>query len=108
MNSTELWNRMDTIFMNFKNSKTSDPPKLLLNLIDKLNLRDKYVAPSNLSKYYTKKIIKSHVRTINWKFQLQHGMKNLNHLMDHTLHQMFKIILNIYLKNTEKRLLIFL
>ena len=51
--------------MNFKNSKTSDPPKLLLNLIDKLNLRDKYVAPSNLSKYYTKKIIKSHVRTIN-------------------------------------------
>ena len=53
MNSTELWNRMDTIFMNFKNSKTTDPPKLLLNLIDKLNLRDKYVAPSNLSKYYT-------------------------------------------------------
>ena len=28
---------MDTIFMNSKNSKTSDPQRLLLNLTDKLN-----------------------------------------------------------------------
>ena len=36
---------MDTIFMNSKNSKTSDPYKLLLNLSDKLELKrsDKYV-----------------------------------------------------------------
>ena len=32
MNSTKLWNRMDTIFMNSKSSKTSDPNRLLLNL----------------------------------------------------------------------------
>ena len=37
---------MDTIFMNSKNSKTSDPYRLLLYLTDKINLKrsDKYVA----------------------------------------------------------------
>ena len=30
---------MDTIFMNSENSKTSDPHRLLLNLIDKINLK---------------------------------------------------------------------
>ena len=37
---------MDTIFMNSRNSKTSDPHWLLLNLLDKINLKrsDKYVA----------------------------------------------------------------
>ena len=53
---------MDTIFMNSENSKTSDPLRLLLNLLDKINLKrsDKYVALSNLSIYYTwKNITKS-------------------------------------------------
>ena len=42
---------MDTIFMNFENSKTSDPRRLLLNLSHKIDLRmkDKYLAVSNLS-----------------------------------------------------------
>ena len=30
---------MDTIFMNFKNSETSDPQRLPLNLTDKINLK---------------------------------------------------------------------
>ena len=30
---------MDTIFMNFENSKISDPQRLLLNLSDKINLK---------------------------------------------------------------------
>ena len=48
---------MDTIFTNSKNSKTSDPHRLLLNLTDKINLKwsDKYVALWNLSIYYTLK-----------------------------------------------------
>ena len=46
---------MNTIFMNSKNSKTSYPHRLLLNLTDKIDLRrkDKYIALSNLSIYYT-------------------------------------------------------
>ena len=45
MNSIKLQNRMDTIFLNFENSKTSDPHKLLRNLLDKINSKrsDKYV-----------------------------------------------------------------
>ena len=48
---------MDTIFKNSRNSKTSDFHKLLLNLLDKTNLkrRDKYVALLNVSIYYTRK-----------------------------------------------------
>ena len=55
MNSIKLKNRMDTIIMNPKNSKISDPERLLLSLSDKINLKisEKYVALSNLSTYYT-------------------------------------------------------
>ena len=38
INSIKLWDRMDTIFMNSENSKTSDPHRLLLSLSDKVNL----------------------------------------------------------------------
>ena len=66
--------------MNSKNSTTSDPHRLLLNLTDKIDLKrkDKYIALSSLSIYYTWKNIKSRVKTISLKYQLQHGMKNLN------------------------------
>ena len=47
--------------MNSKNSKTSDPRRLLLNLTDKIDLRRKYkyVALSNLSIYYIWKNIEN-------------------------------------------------
>ena len=50
---------MNTIFMNSKNSKTSDPRIVLLNLTDKIDLtrKDKYIALSNLSIYSTWKNI---------------------------------------------------
>ena len=60
VNSIKFYNsRMDTIFMNFKNSKTYDVHRILLSLSDKINLKgsDKYVALSNLSIYYTLKNI---------------------------------------------------
>ena len=46
--------------MNFENSKTCDCHRLLINLSDKINLKskDKYIALSNLSIYYTWKNIK--------------------------------------------------
>ena len=51
---------MNTMFMSSKNSKTSDLYRLLLNLTDKIVLKrkDKYIALSNLSIYYTWKNIK--------------------------------------------------
>ena len=68
---------MDIIFMNFGNSKTSDPHRLLLNPSDKVNLTrsDKYVALSNLSIY-----MENHKKTTHLKYHLQHGMKNWNRL----------------------------
>ena len=55
MNSVQLQSRMDTIFMKYKNSKTSDPHRLLLNLAGKINLKrsDTYVALTNPNIYYT-------------------------------------------------------
>ena len=48
------------------------------------------------------KIQKSNLRTINLKCQLQHGMKNLNYVMDHILYQIFKINVSISLKTWRK------
>ena len=56
--------------MNSENSKATDPHRLLLNLIDKINLKrsDKYVALSNLSIYYAWKNIKRSYK--NNKFRI--------------------------------------
>ena len=52
---------METIFMNSKNSKTSEPHRFKLDLTDKLNLKNtnKNMALANLSICYTWKNIKS-------------------------------------------------
>ena len=51
---------MHIIFMNSKNSKSSDPHRGSLNLTDKVDLRrkKKHIALANLSIYYTWKNIK--------------------------------------------------
>ena len=61
---------MNTTFMNSENSKTSDPHRLSLNLTDKRDLRqkDKDIALSNLSIYYTWKNIKRSYK--NNKFEI--------------------------------------
>ena len=55
--------------MNFENRKTSDPRRLLLNLLDKINLKrsDKYVVLWNLSNYYTWKNIKKPYKSNQFK-----------------------------------------
>ena len=51
---------MDTIFINTKNSKTSDSHRFRLYFIDKLDLRrNKTIALADLSIYYTWENIKS-------------------------------------------------
>ena len=91
---------MNTVFMNSENSKTCDPRRLSLNLTDKIDLRikDKYIALSSLSIYYTLENIKKSYKNKSHivKYQLGHGIKNLNYLIDHILYQIFKIILNLY------------
>ena len=99
---------MDTVFMNSGNSKTSNPHRLLLNLLDKINLKrsDTYVALSNLSIYYIQKNIKMSYNnnkfkisapTWNKEFELPDGSYSVSYIQYY-----FKYIL----KNMEKRLII--
>ena len=56
-----VYYKMETIFINTENSKTSEPHKFRLNLTGRLNLKNpnKNIALANLSRYYTWKNIKS-------------------------------------------------
>ena len=76
---------MDTIFINSENSNTPKPQVLILKLTNKLDLRigEKTIALTNLSIYYTWKIIKSSYNnnkleisapTWNNKFELPGGL----------------------------------
>ena len=80
--------------MNSENSKTSDPHRLLLNLTDKIDLRrkDKYIALSNLSIYYTWKNIKKSYKnnkfkisapTWNEEFELPDGSYSVSDIEDY-------------------------
>ena len=88
--SSSVYNtyKMETFFMNTKNSKTSEPHKFKYNLIDKLDLKNpnKNMALANLSIYYTWKNIKSiynnnkfkiFVPTWNDTFDLPDGLYNI-------------------------------
>lgn len=65
------------IFMNKENSKANEPQKIVLNLSQKLDLRNsiKDVTLQNMSKYYTWKNIKQRYK--NKKLKII-GMMNLN------------------------------
>ena len=74
--------------------ETSDPYRLLLNLSDKIDLkrRDKYVALSNLSIYYTRKNIKKSYKnnklkisapTWNDKFELPDGSYSVSDIQNY-------------------------
>ena len=55
MSSIKVKYKTNTISMNSKNSETPDPHRPLLNLSNKIDLKrkDKYVALSDLSIYFT-------------------------------------------------------
>ena len=103
---------MDIIFlllMNSKNSKTSDPHKLLLNLTDKIHLgrSDIYVALSNLNIYYTWENRKTSYKnnkfkisapTWNDEFELPDGSYSISDI---------QVYFELVLKRHGKRLLSF-
>ena len=81
---------MGTIFMNSKNSETSNPHRLLIKLKYKINLKrsDKYVALSNLK-------FKISAPTQNEEFELPDGSYFMSDIQDY---------LNLsWRKNLERR-----
>ena len=94
MHSTNVYDiyKMETFFMNTKNSKTSELNRFKYNLIDKLDLRNpnKNMALANLSIYYTWKNVKSiykenKILTPTWsqKFDLLDGSYNIPEIQDY-------------------------
>ena len=67
-----MWKKIDTRFVNYKNSGTSDNHRLLHNLADKINLKrsDKYVSLSNLTIHYTLRNIKNSQRSNKFKMSV--------------------------------------
>ena len=89
--------------MNTENSKTDEPHRFRLSLLDKINLKDpnKNMVLANLSIYYTSKNIKSAYSNNRFKVLLQHGMINSICLMDHILLQTSKTTMNLSSRNTR-------
>ena len=94
---------MSTIFMDSKNSKTSDLYRLVLSLTYKTDLRgdSKRIALPGLSICYLLKNIKKLNRNKKYIYQEQHSMENVNYLMDLILYQILKTILSISLRNMK-------
>ena len=86
--------KIETFFMNSKNSKTSEPYKFKYDLIDKLDLRNpnKNMELANLNIYYTWKNVKSiynnnkfkiSAPTWNEPFDLPDGLYNISEIQDY-------------------------
>ena len=108
MNSIKVQYKMETIFMNSRSSKTSDFHRLLPNLLEKINLKIDVIEVIDmllhqiLAYIIHGKILKSYIKIINLKYQLQRRMKNLNYFMGRILYQKLKTILSTSSKNIEK------
>ena len=98
---------MDSMCIISKNSKTSEPHVLILNLADKLDLRrgEKSIALSNVSIYYLWKNIKGSynnnkfkisVPILNDKFELPDGWHSVSDVEDY-----FEYILKKHGENTD-------
>ena len=86
--------KMETFFMNTKNSKTNEPHRLKYNLIDKLDLKNpnKNMALASVSIYYTWINVKSiynnnkfkiSAPTWNDTFDLPDGLYNISEIQDY-------------------------
>ena len=77
---------MSSIFFNYKNSKTSEPHRLLLNLLGQIDLKNmlpSILVSTTLQKKKQKKI---HTKTVDLKYQLQLGMESLSYTMSYVLY----------------------
>ena len=72
----------------------------------KSSKNNKFVSLSNLSILCTCKNTKSPYKNNKFKISAPTWNEEFTYLMDHILHQIFKITLNVFKKIVEKRLII--
>ena len=100
---------METIFMNSKNSKTSEPHRFKLDLTDELNLKNpkKNMALANLSIYYTCKNNnnKFKISALTWNntFDLPDGSYSTAEIQDY-----FNPPVQIYVNKIKNRIVFIL
>ena len=89
--------KMETFFMNTKNSKTSEPSRFKYDLIDKLDLKNpnKNMVLGSLRFTIPGKMLNQFIIIISSKYQHQLGMKHLTCLTDRIIYPKCKIVLNI-------------
>ena len=111
---------METIFINSKNSKTDEKHRFVLNLSERMNLKNpqKHIALSNLSIYYTWKNIKKEYKngkfkitapTWNEEFELPDGSYTVSDINDYfqyiiKKHQTEENGLSVYINKIENRI----
>ena len=78
---------MGNIFMNFKNSKASDPHRLLLNLPEKINLINSnfiiYYTWKNIKKWYKNNKFKISSSSWNEVIELPDGSYSISDILDY-------------------------
>ena len=84
---------MDTIFMNSKNSKTSDPHRLLINLLDKINVTRERINMllhqtltytwKSIKKLYKNNKFKISAATWSEEFELHDGLYSESDIRDY-------------------------
>ena len=115
---------METIFVNTKNSKTSEPHKFVLNLSQRLDLRksNKHVIFQDLSIYYTCKNIRKQYTNNKLKiipptwtdeFELPDGSYSVSEIKDYIeyiikKHETLKSIppIHVYISTINNRLVL--
>ena len=102
---------MDTIFMNYENSKTSDPHRLLFNLTDRINVKRRDYTWENIKKSYINSKIKISAPTWNEEFELLNGSYSVSDIRDYSTYMLKRYetvtdnpSIKIYLNKIENRI----
>ena len=102
---------MDTIFMNYENSKTSDPHRLLFNLTDRINVKRRDYTWENIKKSYINSKIKISAPTWNEELELLNGSYSVSDIRDYFTYMLKRYetvtdnpSIKIYLKKIENRI----
>ena len=102
---------MDTIFMNYENSKTSDPHRLLFNLTDRINVKRRDYTWENIKKSYINSKIKISAPTWNEELELLNGSYSVSDIRDYFTYMLKRYetvtdnpSIKIYLNKIENRI----
>ena len=102
---------MDTIFMNYENSKTSDPHRLLFNLTDRINVKRRDYTWENIKKSYINSKIKISAPAWNEELELLNGSYSVSDIRDYFTYMLKRYetvtdnpSIKIYLNKIENRI----